>query len=171
MKRLWIAGLALVVAVATVGCRKKETFEPSRLFGKTYSGQSLQAVQRDLKIGGGEWAVVEDQRSLTGGSEPPSRLYIVSKAGFPAYGSTGDLVLTFFNDELVGSKYYVSDPGTVCSAVEREQQISLCGGGDARIEPSTRVWIGKDTAGRSYVGWIDKQRQAALDNWNAARPK
>lgn len=170
MKRLSIVAI-VVVLLAVCGCRKKETFEPSRLFGKTYSGQSLQTVQRDLKIGGGEWTVVEDQRSLSGESEPPSRLYIITKPGFGAYDTSGDLTLTFFNDELVGARYYVGSLQAACAAVERDQKIGLCGGGDARIEPSTRVWVGKDQTGRSYVGWIDKQRQAALDNWNAARPK
>ncbi len=170
MKRFLIGLIALAV-VASAACRKKEAFPPSRLFGKTYSGQSLQTVQRELKIGGGEWSVVEDQRSLSGGSEPPSRLYIVSKPSFAEYGATGDLVLSFFNDELVSAKYYISNVAEACSSIESQQGISLCSGGDAHIEPSTRVWIGKDTSGRSYIGWIDKQRQAALDNWNAAHAK
>ena len=169
MKRALI--VAVVAALTLSACKKKETFEPSRLIGKTYSGQSLQTVQRELKIGGGEWTVVEDQRSLSGGSEPPSRLYIVSKPNYAEYGTSGELVLTFFNDELVGSRYFVPSPASTCAAVEQQQQIALCGGGDAHIEPATRVWIGKDQSGRGYIGWIDKQRQAALDNWNAARPK
>jgi hypothetical protein len=166
MKRLSaIVGVALLLLVC--GCKKKEAFEPSRLFGDTYSGQSLQTVERKLHLRAGDWNVVEDQRSLSGGSEPPSRLYIISKPGFQEYGSEGELILTFFNDELVGAKYFAQDVNAVCAAVESQQKIGLCGAGEARIEPSTRVWIGKETSGRKYLGWIDKQRQAALDNWNA----
>jgi hypothetical protein len=163
--------LALVLLLMVSGCRKKEGFEPSRLFAKTYSGQSLQTVERELHLRAGDWNVVEDQRSLSGGSEPPSRLYIISKPDFQEYGSSGDLILTFFNDELVGVRYYASDVSTACAQVEQQQSIGLCSSGDSRIEPCTRVWIGKDQSGRRYLGWIDKQRQSALDNWNAARPK
>ena len=162
---------AVVFLLLVFGCRKKETFEPSRLFAETYSGQSLQAVQRILHLRAGDWNIVEDQRSLSGGSEPPSRLYIISKPDFQQYGSQGDLVLTFFNDELVGTKFYPADVTSACAAVERQQGIGLCSTGDTRIEPFTRVWIGKDNSGHRYIGWIDKQRQSALDNWYAARPK
>jgi len=164
--RIVILAVALLLLVS--GCRKKETFEPSRLFDETYSGQSLQAVERKLHLRAGDWNVVEDQRSLSGGSEPPSRLYIISKPSYQGYGSEGELVLTFFNDELVGTRFFPTDMKTACAAVEQQQSIGLCSGGDARIDPFTRVWIGKDNAGRRYLGWIDKQRQAALDNWNAA---
>jgi hypothetical protein len=162
--------LAVVLLLSVSGCRKKETFEPSRLFDETYSGQSLQAVERKLHLRAGDWTVIEDQRSLSGGSEPPSRLYIISKAGYQGYGSEGELVLTFFNDELVGTRFFPKDLSTACAGVERQQNIGLCSGGDARIEPFTRVWVGKNDSGQRYLGWIDKQRQAALDNWNAARP-
>jgi hypothetical protein len=170
MKRLTaIFGVAFLLLV--FGCKKKEAFPPSQLFGDTFSGQSLQAVERKLHLRAGDWNVVEDQRSLSGGSEPPSRLYIISKPGFQEYGTDGELVLTFFNDELVGAKYFVADVSSACEVVEKRQNIGLCSGGEARIEPSTRVWVGKDTSGRKYLGWIDKQRQAALENWNAVHPK
>ena len=168
-RRCAILAVALLLWVS--GCRKKETYEPTRLFAETYSGQSLQAVQRKLHLSAGEWNVIEDQRSLSGGSQPPSRLYIISKPNFQQYGSQGDLALTFFNDELVGTRFYPADVNAACAAVEQQQGIGLCAGGDARIEPFTRVWIGKDQSGRRYIGWIDKQRQAALDSWYAARPK
>jgi hypothetical protein len=170
MKRIVIV-VAIAAVVLVAGCRKKEMFQPSRLFGATYSGQSLQSVERELKLRAGDWNVLEDQRSLSGGSEPPSRLYVISKPAFPEYGSSGELVLTFFNDELVSTRFYPRDVASICDAVEQQQQIALCGAGESRIEPSTRVWIGKDQSGRTYIGWIDKQRQAVIDNWNAAHRK
>lgn len=163
--------LVVCLLLMVSGCRKKEAFEPSRLFGKTYSGQSLQTVERQLELRAGDWNVLEDQRSLSGQAEPPSRLYIISKPAFRAYDTDGELTLTFFNDELVGTRFYASSIDKACAAVEAQQSIGLCSGGDARIEPSTHVWIGKDQSNRSYIGWIDKQRQAVLDNWNAAHPK
>ena len=166
--KLRLVTYAALILLMVSGCRKKETFPPSRLFGETYSGQSLQAVERKLNLRAGDWNVVEDQRSLSGQSEPPSRLYIISKPNFRGYGSEGELILTFFNDELVGTRFYPASLDTACAGVEAQQSIGLCSGGDARIEPFTRVWVGKDNAGRRYLGWIDKQRQSVLDNWNAA---
>src|SRR3954449_7080882 len=101
--------LLSILLVLSSGCRKKEAFPPSRLFAKTYSGQSLQTVERQIHLRAGDWNVMEDQRSLSGQAEPPSRLYIISKPAFQAYGTDGELILTFFNDELVGSKFYAAD--------------------------------------------------------------
>ena len=44
-------------------------------------------------------------------------------------------------------------------------QTTFAGDGEAHIEPSTRVWVGKDENGRSYIGWIDKTLQAEQDAW------
>ena len=49
-------------------------------------------------------------------------------------------------------------------AIEAGSKVSLAAG-EAHIEPSTRVWIGKDENGRSYIGWIDKTLQAEQDAW------
>ncbi len=48
--------------------------------------------------------------------------------------------------------------------MEAAQKISLAGG-EAHIAPSTRIWVGKDETGRSYLGWIDKTLQAEQDAW------
>src|SRR3954471_14813830 len=107
--RVKTAILVVFLLLLSFGCKKKEAFQPSRLFAKTYSGQSLQAVERQLHLRAGDWNVVEDQRSLSGQAEPPSRLYIISKPGYQGYGSEGELVLTFFNDELVGTRFFPTD--------------------------------------------------------------
>src|SRR4051794_24749982 len=101
--KLRLVTYAVLILLVASGCRKKETFPPSRLFAETFSGQSLQAVERKLDLRAGDWNVVEDQRSLSGQADPPSRLYIISKPGFRGYGSEGEIILTFFNDELVST--------------------------------------------------------------------
>lgn len=167
-----IAAACFALLLATVvACQKKPAsgLQPSRLMGKLYSGQSLQTVQRQLRLTGGDWDVVEDQRSLTGGDQPASRLYVIRRKDILEYGQNGELVLTFFNDELVGVQFFPFDLDKFRSEVETRDKVAFSSQGDAHIEPSTRVWIGKDQSGRMYVGWIDKQRQAALDNWSRHR--
>jgi len=168
MRKIFL--IILLAAMASLGgCKKDSELEPSRLMGDLHSGQSLQTVQRELGMVGGDWEVVEDQRSLSGSGQPPSRLYVISRRDFRQYGQPGELVLTFFNDELVSAQFYAADPVAFRGAVEREQEISLEPAGDAKIAPSTRVWAGKDQLGRNYIGWIDKQRQAMIDQWSSQR--
>jgi hypothetical protein len=47
----------------------------------------------------------------------------------------------------------------------REAGISFTRQGDARIEPTTRVWIGKARDSRSYIGWIDLELERQQEEW------
>lgn len=170
MMRKISAVILIVLVAALCACTKKTGAEPSRLYGKLYSGQSLQTVQRELGLKAGDWEVVQDERALSGSGQPPSRLYVISKKNWNGYGQSGELVLTFFNDELISTQFFPADVESARNAVAQEQQIAF-DAGEAKIAPSTRVWVGKDQAGRSYIGWIDKVRQNSIDARTSATNK
>lgn len=157
-----IVALAAVFVFAT-GCTKKSTNEPSKLMGKLYSGESLQAVQRKLDIVAAGWELVEDRHSLPDSPPPPWRSLVIRKRGYPAYGQTGDLELSFFNDELVSVQFYPRDVVTAAQSIAARDGVGFSPAGDAKISVSTRIWIGKDAQGRGYIGWIDKTRQELRD--------
>jgi len=161
--------LVLLIAVACLsGCRKEDhetKIKPSRLIGTLYSGQSLEAVERELHLGAGNWQVLEDRRSLPSDPRPPFRIYTISLKNFNEYGQNGDLVLSFFNDQLMTTMFYPVSIGSFRAAVEQHAGISFGSTGATEIAPSTRVWVGKDASGRSYIGWIDKKLQTVQDTW------
>jgi hypothetical protein len=163
-KRLLFSAI-LVLLIFAASCRRSgEKLKPSALASGLFSGQSLQAVERKLDMMAGSFDVLEDRTPLPSDTRPPYRLLIISKKNTPVDGQTGELVLTFFNDRLMTTQLYAADMAAARRAVEAEQQLSLAGG-DAHIQPSTRVWVGKDESGRSYIGWIDKSLQAEQDTW------
>jgi hypothetical protein len=157
--------MAVVVFLAGA-CKHKgeKEFKPSKLAGELFSGQSLEAAERKLNMMAGNFDIIEDRNPLPSDTRPLYRLLVISKKSTKIEGQTGELVLTFFNDRLMTSQFYPSDMAIARNAVEAGQKISLAGG-DSHIQPSTRVWVGKDEAGRSYIGWIDKSLQAEQDAW------
>ncbi len=168
MKRKIVVTLVSLIVLSFCSCTKKTSADASKLMGKLYSGQSLQTVQRKLDLSAGDWQVQQDDRSLNTGGQKPSRLYVISKKPFVQYGDSGELVLTFYNDELVATQFYPSNLDSFREQVQSDDKIDLSSG-ENKIPPSTRVYVGKDNTGRSYVGWIDKVRQNEMSGTSAQR--
>ena len=130
-----------------------------------YSGYSVQKMQRELNLKSGDWDVLEDRRPLTSDQRPEFRILTISRQSFTRFGTTGELVMTFYNDRLMTTLFYPVDLGVLRLALAREADISFSAQGDTRIEPATRIWIGKARDGRSYIGWIDLELQHRQDEW------
>jgi len=163
-KRLFCCAVALSLLFG--GCRRKseKEFQPSKLSPELFSGQSLQTVERKLTMMAGDFDILVDRSPLPSDTRPPYRLLVISKKNARINGQSGELVLTFFNDRLMTTQFFSADLAAARAAVEAAERISLSGL-EAHIEPSTRVWVGKDENGRGYIGWIDKKLQAEQDAW------
>jgi hypothetical protein len=164
-KRLLFCAMALVLFLAA-SCKRhdEKEFKPSKLAGELFSGQSLETVERKLDMMAGNFDILVDRRPLPSDTRPPYRLLVIAKKNARINGQAGELVLTFFNDRLMTTQLYPGDMDAARTGVEAGQRLSLAGG-DGSIAPSTRVWVGKDEDGRSYIGWIDKTLQAEQDAW------
>lgn len=169
MKRNRTARLLIVAVtfalVSAAGCRKEGDRKPSKMMGSLYSYQSLQKVQRVLELEAGDWDVVEDRRPLASDKRPAFRMFTISRKNWVQWRNAGELQLTFYNDRLMIVRFYPTTLESYKGALAAEDGISFGPHGDSRIEPSTRVWIGKDDDGRIYVGWIDKALQYEMDDW------
>jgi hypothetical protein len=162
-KRLLSSAMVVVLFLAASCQRSGENkFKPSALAAGLYSGQNMQSAER--KLGGGSFDIIEDRTPLPSDTRPLFRLLVISKKNAQINGQAGELVLTFFNDRLMTSQFYPADAADARAAVEAGQGLSLAGG-DAHLQPSTRVWVGKDENGRGYIGWIDKVLQGEQDAW------
>ncbi len=164
-KRLLLYALVLALCVA-VSCKRKgdAEFHPSPMAADLYSGQSLQTAERKLDMMAGNFDVLVDRRPLPSDTRPPYRLLVISRKGARVDGQPGELVLTFFNDRLMTMQFYADDLAAARAAIEAAEKLSLAGG-SSHLDPSTRIWVGKDETGRSYIGWIDKYLQAEQDAW------
>ncbi|HWR34857.1 MAG TPA: hypothetical protein VN622_03165 [Clostridia bacterium] len=162
-RRAYVVAIVLVLLLGA--CRREGEHKPSKLIAPLYSGQSLQTAQRVLELEAGNWDVLEDRRPLPSDKRPPFRIFTISKKNWPHNASKGELVMTFFNDRLMTTQFYTDNLEQFKAALQGQDSLIFSEAGDTKIEPSTRVWIGKDASGRRYVGWIDKVLQREHDDW------
>jgi hypothetical protein len=151
--------------LAGMGCRNEGKPKPSKMMGPLYSYQSLQTVEKKIDLKAGDWDVLEDRRPLSTDKRPPFRMFTISHKNWVQWRNAGDLQLTFYNDRLMIVRFYPMDLEMFKGALSAHDEIGFSQQGDTWIDPSTRVWIGKDDDGKVYVGWIDKALQAEMDQW------
>jgi hypothetical protein len=157
---------ATLLLLATASCRKDD-FRPSKMAGPLYSGQSLETVERKLDLKPGDWEVLEDRKPLSSDKRPMFRIFSFSKKDFPLLDTPGqNLILTFYNDRLMTVQFYPYSLDAFKAALASDG-VTLSADGDAHIQPSTRVWVGKDPEKKTYVGFMDKALQAEHDAWMA----
>jgi hypothetical protein len=163
MRKSSVLFLAVIgICVIAGGCKKKPDYQPSKLMGDLTSGLSVRGAQHALDTRPTQWETLDDRRSFSGVT-PEWHEVVIVKKNFSAYGQTGDIVLSFFNEELVSAQFYPVDIVAAKEAVSVKDKVGFTAQGDAHTSIATRVWIGKDQDGRSYIGWIDKTRQAVRD--------
>jgi hypothetical protein len=164
-RKQWLYCATALLLCFAANCKHNDKeFKPSKLAPGLFSGQSLQTVERKLDMMAGNFDVVVDRTPLPSDKRPPYRLLVISKKNQQLAGQPGELVLTLFNDRLMTAQFYPVDMVAARAAMEAEQKITLSGG-DSYVQPSTRIWVGKDENDRSYIGWIDKSLQAEQDAW------
>lgn len=166
MPRRILPILAVLSLLLLGACQKKDEFKPSKLVGPLYSGKSLQAVERELDLKAGDWDVLEDRRPLTSDKRPPYRIYTLSKKEFPLLGVPGhQLIMTFYNDRLMTVQFYPYSADTFRAALVSQDNVGFSRENDAFVEPSTRIWVGKDLQKHTYFGFVDRALQQESDNW------
>ena len=157
----------LVLVLASAACSKKDKPDPkpSELMSPLESYQSVKDVQGDLKIKGDAWEVIEDRKPLVSDTRPLFQTYTVALPTYFHRGVQGRLVLHFYNDRLMRTQFYPQDMDAYRSALEREDKLTFDDQQETFIDPATKVWVGKDDKGAKYVGWVDKNQKAEMDDW------
>ena len=170
MKNLSLHVTSLVVlltlCVLASGCRNSDekAFQPSPLAPGLYSGQSLEAVERQLKMMDGSFDIVMDRVPLSTDTRPPYRLLIINRKNQVLQDQKGELELTFYNDQLMTARYFPADLNAAVASFEHLQKFTITSG-QSELSPMTRVWVGKDENLRKYVGWTDKKLRLKQDAW------
>jgi hypothetical protein len=108
--------------------------------------------------------VIEDRKPLTSDTRPRFQIYTIAVPYFHR-GVQGRLVLHFFNDRLMRTQFYPQDIDAYESALFAQESVNFNDQKESFISPATKVWIGKDEKGAKYVGWVDKNLKAEMDDW------
>lgn len=137
--------------------------EPTRLFKPAMSYWNFEKTRREL--GYKNWETIEDRQPLVSDKRPPFRLIVIRVPDFKDNGVTGSLVLWFYNDRLMKTQFYVPNIKEYVNAAGADQGISLSNDLSGGIAPHTKVWIGKDSDGKTYLGMEDEILKQQMNDW------
>ena len=174
LRLITVALLLVLFAMASACRRNPDELQPSPLAPGLFSGQSLEAVERELKMMDGSFDILVDRVPLPSDTRPPYRLLLISRKNQVLADQKGELELTFFNDQLMTARFFPAPPpmnapspayiASAQASFERLQKFTIVSG-QSELPPSTRIWVGKDENQRSYVGWTDKKLRLKQDAW------
>ena len=166
----------LVIAVAFItlllACGKKQSAngeppppkpEPTPLFKPAMSYWSFDKTKQAL--GYTNFEVLEDRRPLVSDRRPEFRTVSIRVPNYKDHDYTGDLVLSFYNNRLWRTQYYVPNLKDYVTHAETDQGMMMGRDGATNLNPHTRVWMGKDADGRTYLGMQDEVLKSQMDDW------
>ena len=169
MRKLSMLAAAVTMVAVLLACGKKSSDlpkpEPTPLFKPAMSYWNFEKTRREL--GYSRWDTVEDRQPLVSDRRPPFRLLVIRVPELSSHGVSGRLVLWFFNDRLMRTQYYVPNIKEYLDVAAADQQISLANDMTGGIPPHTRVWVGKEGDGKSYLGMQDEILKQQMDDWIA----
>jgi len=172
MKKSIPIAVAVVLIALSLGCSKKPANpgepeppkpEPTPLLKPAMSYWSFDKAKQTL--GYNTWDVVEDRRPLVSDRRPPYRLVVIKVPNYKDHNFTGDLVLWFYNDRLMKTQYYVANLKEYVAQAEADQHMMIGNEGSGFMTPHTRVWMGKDADGKTYLGMQDEILNGQMDDW------
>ncbi len=137
--------------------------DPTPLFKPAVSYWSFEKAKQTLAYK--TWDVVEDRRPLVSDRRPPYRLVVIKVPNYKDHSYAGDLVLWFYNDRLMRTEYYVQNMKEYVAHAESDQAMMIGNEGSGFIPPHTRVWMGKDADGKTYLGMQDEILKGQMDDW------
>lgn len=161
-----VAGLLLLALI--LACGKKQADqgpapEPTPLFKPSMSYWNLAQAKQALRFNAFE--TIEDREPLVSDKRPVFRLLVIKLPNYPDHGFSGDLVLSFYNDRLMKTQYYVKDMQKYLNAAAAAQQAFLSNDKSGSIAPHTKVWLGKEQDGREYLGMEDEILKQQMNDW------
>lgn len=158
--RRWLP--TLVLPLLLLACRGNQP-AGTPLFRGLESGLSMEEVQASLHVGADQWQPVDEYHPPRG-RDTGLRLQRVELRSFAQGDLEGRLVLTFFNDRLLRTRFHPADFARFKRLMAEKESLELVPGRKLALEPATEVRVARDHEGGTYVVWEDTELQA---QWNA----
>jgi hypothetical protein len=169
MKRFGMLAVTFTLLAGLLGCGKKSEQadlpkpEPTPLFKPGMSYWNFEKTRREFGLK--NWDTVEDRRPLVSDKRPPFRMLVIRVPDYKDHGFSGSLVLSFYNDRLMKTQFYVANVKEYLNVAGPDEQVSLGNDLSGGISPHTHVWVGKEGDGRTYLGMEDEVLKQQMDDW------
>jgi hypothetical protein len=177
-KAVWLLGGLCTVVVLIVAWNLFQWFEygravtfvdvaqdRARLIDWIESYASVDEFVQQLKARSLPFEIDRPKSSGTTAYRPPYEITMITIPSFSHLGFSGDLIVAFFNNRLVGADFYPSDMNGYRKRLSSEIGTSLNADSEATPHPNTRIWKATDYKGRDYIGWEDVRLAEEMRLW------
>ena len=96
---------------------------------------------------------------------PPYSITMVIIRQFSHLGFSGELTVTFFNDRLLGLRFFPSDIDGYLTQLLSKKSLDLRTQREARPSANTRVYLATEHSRGRYIGWVDVRLDAEISLW------
>ncbi len=153
---------SLLALAALLACRGNLP-AGTPLFRGLESGLSQEEVQQVLHLPADQWQPVDEYHPPRGRGTG-LRMQRVEIRHYAQGDVEGRLVLNFFNDRLLRTRFHPTDFARFKRVMAEKDDLDLKVGNKISLEPATEVRVQRDHDGGTYVVWEDTDLQA---QWNA----
>lgn len=156
--RRWFLSCLVLLLLACRGSQPAGT----PLFKGLESGLSMEEVQQALHVPSEQWQPI-DEYNPPRGRAVGLRMQRVELRHFAQGDFEGRLVLNFFNDRLLRTRFHPVDFNRFKRIMAEKESLDLGPGKKAALEPATEIRVLRDHEGGTYVIWEDAELQAQWD--------
>ena len=146
-----VGTLATILAAGLAGCVNTgaKPIEQGTLIDGFRSYETVEGIKRRLNSN------PSTKVHRANNPHPEYSLVSIEVGGFLDQEQRGTVVLSFFNDRLMETRFYPDDLDAYLVALRPKIQIAL--GKRVEAGPHVEVWCYEEAGGRRYVAWVDRR--------------
>jgi hypothetical protein len=126
---------------------------------------SVEDLENHLRRKSVAWEIKRGSRPAPEDKRPPFIVDTVTIKNYSHLGFSGELVVEFFNNRLVGTKFWPQKIDRYVKRLASTEKLDIIGNQEVMVSKYTRIWVAVDHLGRSYVGWEDVRLNNEMEIW------
>ena len=155
----------IVCSLALGGCSEVAATRPARLLGGLRGGSSPAEAGTVLGKTPGTWKVIEKHETPPTSNRPRYSSLTASVGEVSESEHPGELVIVFFNERLLETRFYPTDFDGYRAAVERSLGQQLDMQKKSEVGDNLAVWIAADDNGRRFIAFEDTTVAQEQADW------
>jgi len=141
------------------------SIKPTLLITGINSYLDSEQVKKLVNIDSKQWKIIENNKTLKNDKRPPYHMLVIAVSNFENLGEHGEARFYFFNNRLMSIWFYPTHLKNYKLKLEKERGIKYDLNCEAHSSVNTKIRIGKDYDGKSYVAFEDTVLDSEHKAW------
>lgn len=161
--RIILILISLLLAGCVDGSFTEIQPKKARLIDGLNSYSRFSEIKRGLKLTNQNVRIIENSRESASDGTPFD--FRVVEIEYSHLNYRGKLRLTFFNNRLMSAQFFPDKAHQYIARLEEKQNFKFDRKGQANEGDFTKLRVGKDVRGKTYVLWEDTRLKKDVRRW------